>query len=43
LQGSSRRFTITLTPAGEWWEIGEFSRDGTTWTKFFEMTLKKGT
>jgi hypothetical protein len=41
-QAGRVRFTITLTPAGEWWEIGEFSRDGTTWAKFFEMTLKKG-
>lgn len=24
-----------------WKEIGEFSADGTTWTKFFEMNLKK--
>jgi hypothetical protein len=35
------RFTITLTPAGEWWEVGEFSPNGTTWSQFFEMTLKK--
>jgi hypothetical protein len=26
---------------GEWFEIGERSADGTTWGKFFEMTLKK--
>ena len=37
------RFTIALTPAGEWSEIGEYSRDGTAWAKFFAMTLKKGT
>lgn len=35
------RYTITLTPAGDWFEIGERSTDGATWTKFFEMTLKK--
>jgi hypothetical protein len=35
------RFTITLTPAGEWHEIGDFSRDGTAWSQFFEMTLKR--
>ena len=40
-QAGRVRFTITLTQAGEWWEIGEFSRDGATWAKFFEMTLKK--
>ena len=37
------RFTITLNAAGDWWEIGEYSPDGTTWSKFFEMTLKKST
>ncbi len=37
------RFTIELTPAGEWSEIGEYSRDGTAWAKFFAMMLKKGT
>jgi hypothetical protein len=26
---------------GEWHEIGEFSRDGTTWSKMMEMRLKK--
>lgn len=40
-QAGRVRFTITLSPAGEWWETGEFSSDGTTWAKFFEMTLKK--
>jgi hypothetical protein len=39
-QGKTR-YTITLTPAGEWFEIGERTTDGETWTKFFEMTLKK--
>ncbi len=24
-----------------WFEIGEVSRDGTGWNKFFEMTLKR--
>src|SRR4051812_4607535 len=42
-QSGRVRFTITLTPAGEWFEIGEFSRDGTARAKFFEMTLKKST
>jgi hypothetical protein len=35
------RYIITLTDKGEWFEIGEFSRDGERWTKFFEMTLQK--
>ncbi len=35
------RFTIKLDDAGRWFEIGEISRDGTSWTKFFEMTLKR--
>ena len=26
---------------GEWHEIGEFSRDGTSWVKMMEMRLKK--
>lgn len=41
-RGGAMRYTITLTPAGEWHEIGERSAgDGKPWTKFFEMTLKK--
>ena len=35
------RFTIKLDSAGRWVEIGETSRDGQTWRKFFEMTLQK--
>jgi hypothetical protein len=35
------RYTITLTEKGEWHEVGEFSRDGSKWMKFFEMTLTK--
>lgn len=34
------RFTIKFT-ADTWHEIGEFSTDGKTWMKNFEMTLKK--
>jgi hypothetical protein len=34
------RYTIKVT-ADTWFEIGEFSADGKTWTKNFEMTLKK--
>jgi hypothetical protein len=35
------RFTIHLTEKGEWHEIGEITRDGNNWSKFFEMTLQK--
>jgi hypothetical protein len=35
------RFTIKLDEAGRWFEIGEISRDGTNWKKFFEMTLRR--
>jgi hypothetical protein len=40
--GGKTRYTITLDPKAKTWnEIGEFSRDGNTWSKFFEMNLKK--
>jgi hypothetical protein len=35
------RFTIKLDEDGRWFEIGEISRDGTSWNKFFEMRLKR--
>ena len=35
------RFTIKLDEAGRWFEIGEISRDGTSWSKFFEMRLRR--
>jgi hypothetical protein len=35
------RFTIRLNEKGQWNEVGEFSRDGTAWMKFMEMTLTK--
>ena len=35
------RFTIKLTDTGKWFEVGEGSRDGKTWHKFFEMTLQR--
>lgn len=38
---ASVRYTIVLNDRGEWYEIGERSMDGATWTRFFEMTLKK--
>ena len=34
------RYTIK-TANDIWFEIGEFSKDGTTWVKFFEMKLDK--
>lgn len=36
------RYSIVLDPAKKtWYETGEFSKDGTTWRKFFEMNLTK--
>jgi hypothetical protein len=35
------RYTMTLNNKGEWFEIGEVSRDGQPWRKFFEMTLHR--
>lgn len=35
------RFTVTHLPGDRWREIGEASRDGTTWMKFFEMNLTR--
>ena len=36
------RYTIRLDQGRHWSEIGEMSPDGgTTWRKFFEMTLTK--
>jgi hypothetical protein len=39
--GGNVRYTFKLTDKGEWFEIGEFSQDGKSWRKFFEMTLQK--
>jgi hypothetical protein len=36
------RYSITIDQTGKKWnEIGEFSADGITWRKFFEMNLAK--
>lgn len=35
------RYTMTLTDKGQWHEVGEYSLDGKTWTKFIEMTLTR--
>jgi hypothetical protein len=34
-------YTMKLTERGEWYEVGESSRDGATWSRFFEATLRK--
>jgi|GEM_PF-309265 len=40
-EGAGRmRYTIRIED-GTWHEVGDFSRDGETWNRFFEMTLKK--
>lgn len=35
------RFTVTIDSAGQWHEVGEYSRDRTQWTPFFEMRLAR--
>ena len=35
------RYTIRLNEQGQWFEIGEFSRDGVQWFQNFEMTLDR--
>lgn len=40
-RGGDIRFTIKLNEKGEWFEVGEFSQDGKTMQKFFEMTLQR--
>lgn len=40
-RGFEVKYTMTLTPKGEWHEIGEYSLDGKTWTKIIEMTLTR--
>ena len=35
------RYTISQPNPGQWQEVGEFSPDGATWRKFFEMRLEK--
>lgn len=36
------RYTITVDPDKKiWYESGEFSADGASWKKFFDMNLKK--
>lgn len=40
-RGVEVKYTMTLTPKGEWHEIGEYMLDGKAWTKFIEMTLTR--
>lgn len=35
------RYTITINEKNQWVEVGDFSTDGKTWNKFFEMTLDR--
>jgi len=36
------KYSITIDPARKTWnEVGEFSQDGISWMKFFEMNLNK--
>ncbi len=35
------RFTFHLDRQGRWSEVGEMSRDGQTWRRFFSMTLHR--
>ena len=37
------RYTMRRGTNGQWFEIGERSADGKSWSKFFEMTLEKQT
>jgi hypothetical protein len=39
--GSTIRFTINLSEKDQWFETGEFSQDGKSWMKFFEMKLQR--
>jgi hypothetical protein len=35
------RYTTRLDEKGRWFEVGEVSKDGKEWRKFFEMTLDR--
>jgi|WetSurMetagenome_2_1015567.scaffolds.fasta_scaffold61288_2 hypothetical protein len=41
MPNGNTRYTIRLLQEGKWNEVGEFSQDGKTWNKTFEMTLSK--
>lgn len=38
---ASIRYTIRVSDAGVWREVGELSADGQAWRQFFEMTLHR--
>lgn len=40
-RGTEVRYTMRLTDKGEWHEVGEYTLDGKSWTKFIEMTLTR--
>jgi hypothetical protein len=40
-RGNQVRYTIRTDAEGRWVEVGESSRDGQAWVKFFEMTLRR--
>jgi hypothetical protein len=40
-RGTQVRYVMTIMDKGEWHEVGDYSQDGKTWTRFFEMTLTK--
>ncbi|HEX7123901.1 MAG TPA: hypothetical protein VF178_16105 [Gemmatimonadaceae bacterium] len=40
-QGGRVRYTMRLTPAGEWHEVGEYLREGAPAIKVIEMRLKR--
>jgi hypothetical protein len=39
--GGRVRYTLSLDEGGRWQERGEHSRDGATWSPFFEMSLRR--
>jgi hypothetical protein len=41
--GGRIRYTMVVTPAGEWHEKGEFTRDEQNWFPTMEMKLKRRT
>ncbi|HKV39538.1 MAG TPA: hypothetical protein VJX67_10020 [Blastocatellia bacterium] len=40
-QGARIKYTMDLSQSGKWHEIGEYSADGKSWLKFFEMSLQR--
>jgi hypothetical protein len=42
-QGGKVRYTMRLSPSGEWMENGQYTRDGSTWYPVMDMRLKRTT